>query len=114
MTGERLKQIIATCGYSQKELTEKMKTVKYEQDWTRIFTSKDVKSGVLEELAAVLGISMGQLYGEEPADPATAAMATPSRYIDLLQARDRQIDKLQQHISALLKIVGEKTERTDE
>ena len=79
MTGDRLKQIVATCGYTQKELTERMPSVKYEQDWTRIFALKDVKSGLLEELAKVLGKSVGQLYDDKYA-PRSSPSSMPSTW----------------------------------
>ena len=104
MTGDRLKQIVAICGYTQKELTERMPSVKYEQDWTRIFALKDVKSGLLEELAKVLGKSVGQLYDDQYVP--TEQPVIDAQYLDLVRTRDRQIDKMQQQIDKLIALLG--------
>lgn len=109
MTGEKLKQIIAGCGYSQKELSKRMSTIKHEQDFTRIFKSDDVKSGVIEDLARVLGRTMGEIYEDIPVD-ATRKPAGESQYLDLIRSRDRQIDKLQLQIDKLLDLLGKKPE----
>lgn len=111
MTGTQLKQIIAGCGISQKELAAAMPTIRHEQDWQRIFRSEDVKSGVIEQLAHAIGRTVGQLYGEQPAvsnvayDHAHASVGSTfscdPRLLDIIQARDRSIDRMHLQIERM-------------
>lgn len=114
MTGTQLRQIIAGTGHSQKELAQLMTSIKYEQDWSRIFRSDDVRTSVVEELARVTGMTMAQLYGEQQAEKpqtrgyeSTAASCDP-RLLDIIQARDRQIERLQLQIAKLTDMLGQK------
>ena len=107
MTGERVKWIIGHSGFSQKELSEKMPTIKYEQDWTRILKSGDVKSGVLEEMAAVMGVSVGELYEMSP-NHGEDADITVGELLSLIRLKSSHIVRQQQEIQRLVEQLGQK------
>lgn len=65
MDGKELKRIIKQSGRSQKELAEQMGM--QPSQWTAYFRQESVSSEVLERVASLLGMSMGQLYGEATA-----------------------------------------------
>lgn len=110
MTGERVKWIIGNSGFSQKELSEKMPTIKYEQDWTRILKSGDVKSGVLEEMAAVMGVSVGELYEMSP-DQNQETDITVDELMSLIRSKSAHVVRLQQEMQQLVEQLGEKLVR---
>ena len=86
MTGEQLKTIIEKSGYTQRELAGRLGMPP--QSWTRILKSKDVKSGLLEQLAAIFGVGVGELYGE------TDTLIYDNRLLEAIRTRDSQIDRL--------------------
>lgn len=110
MTGERVKWIIGNSGFSQKELSEKMPTIKYEQDWTRILKSGDVKSGLLEEMAAVMGISVGELYEMSP-DQNQGEDITVDEMMSLIKSKSAHIVRLQSEMQQLIGQLGQKLVR---
>lgn len=62
MNGKELQLKIKASGKSQKELAEKMGV--HPTQFTAWFKQESVASGVIEQIAALLGMSMGQFYGE--------------------------------------------------
>lgn len=114
MTGEKLREIISVSGFSRAELADRMTCINRRQDWTRILDSDDVRSSVIEQLARAMGKPVGELYGDKVVQPEVndePADAVSHRLIDLLQAKDRQIDKLQIQIDKLLELLGKKSTR---
>lgn len=99
MTGAQLKMIIERSGYTKKRLAEMLGM--NDQRWTEIFGSPNVKSGHIEKVAEALGKSIAELYGEgdtiTASDHSTAFkgyMSCDSRLLDIIQEKDRVIEKL--------------------
>lgn len=62
MNGRELQKRIRMSGKTQKELAEKMGM--HPTQFTTYFKQESVASGVLEDIAKILGMSMGEFYGE--------------------------------------------------
>ena len=62
MTGKDLQKRIRLSGMTQKELAEKMGM--HPSQFTTYFKQESVASGVVEKVAGLLGMSMGDFYGE--------------------------------------------------
>lgn len=95
MTGKELQAIIKRSGKTQKELAAKMGM--HPSQWTGYISQDDVKSGIVEKVAELLGLTVAEMYGQEGCgDP---------RLMEMVQSRDRQIDKCQEQIDRLIRIV---------
>lgn len=99
MTGKELQERIKKSGKTQRGLAEKM-GMKPSQ-WTTYFKQESVTSSVIEQVAQLLGMSMGEFYGEDAAGKA----ACDSRLLGIIETRDRHIEKCQQQIDRLLDII---------
>ena len=99
MDGKTLKQIISDSGRSQKELAEKMGM--QPSQWTTYFKQESVTSDVLERVAGLLGMSMGQLYGEA-ADSESVAKNRQIRELSAV-AMQGMLTKAQQFPEDILK-----------
>lgn len=106
MTGKELQKKIRKSGMTQKVLAEKMGI--HPSQWTTYFKQDSVTSDVVEKVARLLGMTMGQFYGEVAADEAGGAIVCDQRLLDAISARDRQIDACQEQISRLLRIIDER------
>lgn len=62
MNGRELQKRIKLSGKTQKELAEKMGM--HPTQFTTYFKQESVASGVVEQIAELLGMSMGEFYGE--------------------------------------------------
>ncbi len=95
MTGKELQAIIRRSGKTQKELALKMGM--HPSQWTGYINQDDVKSGIVEKVAELLGMTVAEMYGQEGgSDP---------RLMDMVQSRDRQLDKCQEQIDRLIRII---------
>ena len=95
MTGKELQAIIHRSGKTQKELAEKLGM--HPTQWRTYFGQDDVKSGIVEKVAELLGITVAEMYGQDS--------CSDSRLIDMVQSRDRQLDKSQEQIDRLIRII---------
>jgi transcriptional regulator with XRE-family HTH domain len=97
MTGEFLKNEIKRRGYTLRAVADRMK--KTEQSVGRMLTSSDVSSSLMEAAAEVMGISVADFYRQSeapsPSVPAKDPNSFDARLLDIIHARDRQIDKCQ-------------------
>ena len=96
MTGKELQTVIRNSGKTQKELAAKMGM--NPTQWTAYIKQDDIKSGIIEKVAGLLGLSIAEMYGEGSAQG-------DSRLIDMVQSRDRQLDKSQEQIDRLIRII---------
>ena len=112
MTGKELQLKIKKSGRTQKDIAEEMGMDPTQ--WTPILKQKDVKSGIIESVAQILGLSMAQMYGETEGDSISAdhnstsfkgATTCDPRLLDIIQTRDKQLDKAQDQIDRLLTII---------
>ena len=62
MNGKELQRRIKLSGKTQKELAEKMGM--HPTQFTTYFKQESVASGVVEKVAELLGMTMGEFYGE--------------------------------------------------
>ena len=62
MNGKELQRRIRQSGKTQKELAEKMGM--HPTQFTTYFKQESVASGVVEKVAELLGMTMGEFYGE--------------------------------------------------
>ena len=62
MTGKELKSIIERSGIRANAFAEKLGIVP--QSLNSVFNSADVKSGMVEKVAEILGVPICQLYGK--------------------------------------------------
>lgn len=95
MTGKQLQAIIRNSGKTQKELAAKMGM--HPSQWTAYIGQDDVKSGIIEKVAELLGITVAEMYGQEA--------CSDSRLMEMIQSRDRQLDKSQEQIDRLIRII---------
>lgn len=96
MTGKELQAIIIRSGKTQKELAEKLGM--HPTQWRTYFGQDDIKSGIIEKVAGLLGVTMAEMYGEEGSQG-------DSRLMEMIQSRDRQLDKSQEQIDRLIRII---------
>ena len=99
MTGAQLKQEIKKRGYTLLSIAEQYGTS--EQNMGRMLRSEDVSSRLLEVSAEAMGISPADFYRQGDNIKAyNHSMAfkgsnnCDQRLLDIIQARDRQIEKL--------------------
>ena len=95
MTGKELQTIINRSGKTQKELAEKLGM--HPTQWRTYFGQDDVKSGIIEKVAGLIGFTMAEMYGEEG--------QSDSQLMEMLQSKDRQLDKSQEQIDRLIRII---------
>jgi len=91
MTGEQLKHIIERSGYTKTDLANKLGIMP--QQLNNVFNSNDIKTGMLERIADILGVPVYSLYGGTQTNSDKVAETTPSNY-DAIKRRDEQIDRL--------------------
>lgn len=105
MKGETLKIILLKNGIKQSEVARLIGDS--QQKFNAALNSDDVKSSLIEKIAAALGMPIGQLYGESVATTVTGSTAivgngnkgnslnaNESRLLSLLEEKDRQIARL--------------------
>ena len=100
MTGAQLKYEIKKRGYTQKVVAERIG--KTPQNLGNILANDDVSSSVMEAIAAAMGVSVADFYqsGDKNIDN-----ECDTRLLDIIQARDRQLDKCQEQLDKLIAIL---------
>lgn len=112
MKGVQLKTEIKKRGFTLRSVAEKFGVT--EQSMGRMMKSDDVSTHLLEVTAEVMGISPADFYRKEDGDSifadnnSTAFKGTnncDARLLDIIQARDRHIEKL---LAIIEKLSGRK------
>lgn len=96
MTGDDLKRLLRATGHSITELAGKLGTS--QQNLSQALSAKDVKTGLVEDLAKVLGLPVSYFFGEE-VKPAEQKAAEDSD-------KDREILYLRGQVAAYEKALG--------
>lgn len=96
MTGEELKKRIKTTGRSIAELARDLNVLP--QSLSQALNAKDVKTGLVEDLAKVLGLPVSYFFGEE-VKPAEQKAAEDND-------KDREILYLRGQVAAYEKALG--------
>lgn len=119
MTGDQLKQEIWRRGYTLRAVAAHLGMA--EQNLGRRLKADSVSTEVIEAAARVMGLTVGELYSGKPdgdniqADHNSTAFkgtcTCDPRLLDIISARDRQLDKSQQQIDRLLAIIEERLPR---
>ena len=116
MSGDDLKNILRRCGKTQAAVAAAIG--ESPQNLGSALSSKDIKSSMVERVAAALGMTIGQLYGESVATTVAGSTsivgngnkgnslnANENRLLALLEEKDRQIARL---LDLLQAAAGEK------
>ena len=113
MKGSELKTIIMKFGFRQIDVARKLG--ESQPNFNSMLNAADVKSSLIERISAALNIPVSQIYGESISPHATVVgdgstaiagsenKVNEGRYIELLEEKDRQIDKLLDIIKGLSK-----------
>lgn len=104
MTGKELKTLISGCGVSQSEIARRLGMS--HQSFNQCMIVKDVKSGLLEKVAAVLGVDMSFFYPIK----SNKAIASGDNSVAAIQSTVSQGDSalLQERVKLLEKLIDEK------
>lgn len=95
MNGKELKSIIERSGIRANAFAERLGIAP--QSLNSVFNSADVKSGMVEKVAEILGVPICQLYGESCINNQTNVSGSNTINVggyDALKKRDEQIDRL--------------------
>lgn len=90
MTGQEVKNFLTRDGWQLSKVAEAIGESR--QNFSAALSSQDVKSGLLERVAAVVGKPISALYGEEVAQKKEPS--TEERLLTLLEEKDKQINRL--------------------
>ena len=110
MTGAQLKHEIKKRGFTMKTVAQEIGQTA--QNFGNKLASDDVSSALVESVAQVIGAEVADFYRQPDNGKATGRVA-PSRgpgtcgqrLIDIIQSRDRQLDKAQAQIDRLLALL---------
>ena len=115
MTGKELSDWIRRRGIKQIEIAERLGMS--QPTFSAVTRSPDVKSGILERIAAALGCKVSELYGEAPSgnvnasgDNSTAvggnySQVNSAKLIDEVAAQRRLTETAMEQNSRLLRII---------
>lgn len=116
MNGIRIKTLLLEKGVQQKDIADKLGISK--QNFSAALSSDDIRSSLIENIAAILGVSVASIYGEDGGPSANAvnnstAIAGNSnafnaqldKCLDLLKEKDVQVARFQSEIETLLEII---------
>lgn len=98
MTGEQLKQIISRSGIRLNEFAARLGIAP--QQLNNAFRNQDIKSGMLEKVAEIMGVPVCTLYGDNNVinnqvnDHIGGDNIVSFGGYDALKKRDEQIDRL--------------------
>lgn len=121
MTGETIKIILRRYGKTQSAIAKIMG--ESPQNLGSMLEARDIKSSTVERIAAALGISIAELYGETKLPISSASASGQStavvgsgnnlntnetRLLGLLEEKDRQIARQQNQITKLLEMLDSK------
>ena len=109
MEGRFLKKKLLEINKSQKELAELLGVTA--QSVSAILSAKDVRSGTIEKIAEVLGVSVSFLYGEKASEQHAVASGNKAVAAINSSVSMPNVDVLKERIKSLEAIITEK-ERT--
>ena len=108
MTGEALRKKLLDMGIQQKELADKLGMTR--QNFSQALGAKDIKSGLLENICSVLGITMADMYGltitlddsvqNNKTDDVRMSRESFDRLMSTLDRQSRLIDELREKASS--------------
>lgn len=116
MNGIRIKTLLLEKGVQQKDIADKLGVSK--QNFNAALSSDDIRSSLVENIAAILGVSIASMYGEECGLSANAVNNSTAiagnanmvneqvnKCLDLLKEKDVQVARFQSEIETLLEII---------
>lgn len=116
MTGEQLKHEIKRRGYTLRSVAAELG--KKEQNFGRMLKTDSVSTEVIEAAAHVMGLTVGELYGNTMSGDSILAdhnstafkgnYTCDPRLLDIIREKDKQIETNQQLISRLVSIIEER------
>ena len=113
MTGDYLKEVIRKSKISQSEIARQLDMS--QQSFNKMLSSNDVKSSLVERIASILHVTMGEIYGEAKEQSAVAtgnaiAVTGNNNVAGNVIANDttNDINILQERINLLQQILNEK------
>lgn len=109
MTGDYLKEVIRKSKISQSEIARQLDMS--QQSFNKMLSSNDVKSSLVERIASILHVTMGEIYGEAKEQSAVAtgngiAVTGNNNVAGNVTNNDTNI--LQERINLLQQILNEK------
>lgn len=104
MTGKELKTLISNCGVSQSEIARRLGMS--HQSFNQCMIVKDVKSGLLEKVAAVLGVDMSFFYPIKSNNAVTSGVNSVAAIQSTVSQGDSAV--LQERVRLLEKLLDEK------
>ena len=116
MKGVSIKKIILDKGVSQVELAKALNMPA--RNLSAALSTEDVRSSLIEGVAAALNIPVSEIYGEHSGTTVSAAAggtavagsgntinAQIDKFLDLLKEKDVQISRFQTEIDSFLEII---------
>lgn len=116
MRGSDLKILLMRLGFTQASIAEKLGIS--QQNFNSNLRSEDVKSSIIEKIAATAGVPISALYGEVEAPGSANAIGNNNtavagnnnslnaeKLLDLLREKDIQMARYQDQIDRVLTII---------
>lgn len=116
MRGVSIKKIIMDKGLTQVELAKALDMPA--RNLSAALSTEDVRSSLIEGVAAALNISVSEIYGEAAAPTASAGAGGTAiagsgnnlntqidKFLDLLREKDVQIGRFQSEIDSLIELL---------
>ena len=116
MKGIELKQAITRCGVKQSEVARRLG--ESQQNFSAALSIEDVRSSLIERVAAALDVPVSFFYGEGCGPSANAVNNSTAiagnanmvneqvnKCLDLLKEKDVQVARFQSEIETLLEII---------
>lgn len=120
MKGNKIRSILVEKGVQQKIIADQLGISK--QTLSAALATDDVRSSLVEGVAAALNIPVAEIYGERLTPSVSAAAggtavagsgntinAQIGKFLDLLKEKDVQIGRFQSEIDTLLEILKQQT-----
>lgn len=113
MKGEDVKRKVAAQGYTVAEVAERIGTSR--QNLSKSLSTQDVRSGLIERIASVLGVSVSYFYDPSPSPSAIASgdHSAASVHGDASVSGDSDA-VLKERVKSLERLVGEKERMIEE
>lgn len=103
MKGLTIKEVLRHYGHTQQEVANLLGMST--QNFSAALAKEDVKSGLIERIAAVTGLPIAVFYGDTSAAPVAPRPESPSGGGDAVAALREQVQELIQQNGILLRLV---------